>query len=592
MKSSVYSDLALLRRILCFARPVWLHLGGVFFLCLLAIPIGLLNPLPVKIAVDSVIDSQPLPDFLNFLIPSWIDRTPGNLAVMVAVMVVSIMALDKALSLANWVLPTYLAEEMILSVRSQLFRHAQRLSLSYHEIRGTSDSLYRIVNDAPALHGIVVWCLLPIVTSVLTLCGMLFVTARIDAHIAWIALALCPALFFLTGAYRERLSSGWGIVKEIESTAASVIHEALSAIRVVKAFGRENYEEQKFLTWARKGARQQVQMAMLGSGYYFLVALVLGLGMAASLYIGIRHVRSGQITLGSLLLVLGYLTQLYRPLEDLSKNFTGMQSGLASARRALALLDESPDVAERAKARPLIKATGRVQFRNVSFAYDRERPVLHDVNFDVAPGTRVGIAGPTGAGKTTLVSLLMRFYDPTTGSIELDGVDLRDYRVADLRNQFAIVLQDPVLFSATIGENIAYARPEASQEDIVCAARAAGAHDFVSAFPEGYQTMVGERGTRLSGGERQRISLARAFLKNAPILILDEPTSSIDIKTEAAIMKTMERLIVGHTTFIIAHRLSTLDNCDLLLRVEDGRPVELQVKGAATVPSGTLLERL
>jgi ATP-binding cassette subfamily B protein len=584
MKSSAFSDLALLRRLLQFARPVWLHLVGVFFLCLLAIPIGLLIPMPVKIAVDSVIGSRPLPGFLDFLLPSWIARTPGSLAWVVAAMVVIIMALDKMLSLANWVLPTYLAEEMILAVRSQLFRHAQRLSLSYHETRGSSDSLYRIVNDAPALHGIIVWCLLPIVTSVLTLCGMLFVTARIDPTLAWIALGVCPPLFFLTGAYRGRLSRGWSLVKEIESSAASVIHEALSAIRVVKAFGRENYEEQRFVTWARKGARQQVRMAMLGSGFYFLVALVLGLGMATSLYVGLLHVRSGQMTLGNLLLVLGYLTQLYRPLEDLSKNFTGMQSGLAGARRALALLDETPDVAERPNALPLAKASGRVRFRNVSFAYDRERPVLRDVSFDVAPGTRVGIAGTTGAGKTTLVSLLTRFYDPTGGVIELDGVDLRDHKLADLRNQFAIVLQEPVLFSATVGENIAYARPGASQEEIVQAAEAAGAHGFISQFPGGYQTMVGERGTRLSGGERQRISLARAFLKNAPILILDEPTSSIDMKTETAIMRTMERLVVGRTTFMIAHRLSTLENCDMLLQIEDGRLVSLQTQRAAMQP--------
>lgn len=582
MKTSKQSDLTLLLRLLGFARPVWVHLVGVFFLCLLAIPAGLLTPLPVKIAVDSVIGTQPLPAFLDFLLPSSISRTPENLAWVVAVLVVLTMALDKVLSLANWVLPTYLAEEMILSVRSQLFRHAQRLSLSYHETKGTSDSLYRIVNDAPALHGVIVWCMLPILTSVLTLLGMLFVTAKIDPQLAWIALAVCPLLFFLTGAYRGRMSSGWGLVKEIESSAASVIHEALSAIRVVKAFGRENYEAERFVTWARKGVRQQVKMAVLGSGFYFLVALVLGLGMAASLYVGLLHVRSGQMTLGSLLLVLGYLTQLYRPLEDLSKNFTGMQSGLASARRALALLDESPDVAERPGARPLGKASGHIQFRHVSFAYENERPVLQDVSFDVAPGTRVGIAGTTGAGKTTLVSLLTRFYDPTGGSIELDGVDLRDYQLADLRQQFAIVLQEPVLFSATIGENIAYARPEASQEEIARAAEAAGAHGFISAFPDGYKTMVGERGTRLSGGERQRISLARAFLKNSPILILDEPTSSIDTKTETEIMQAMDRLVVGRTTFMIAHRLSTLDTCDLLLRVEAGRLVSVENRGAET----------
>ena len=588
MKPNTQSDWALMRRLLGFARPIWLHLVGVFFLCLLAIPVGLLNPLPVKIAVDSVIGSRPLPAFLNSVLPAWIGRTPGNLIWVVAVLVVVIMALEKFFGLANWVLSTYLGEELILAVRSQLFRHAQRLSLSYHEIRGTTDSLYRIVNDAPALHGLVVWCVLPIITSVLTLCGLLYVTARIDTQLALIALAVCPPLFVLIGGYKSRLSAGWGLMKEIESSAASVVQEALSALRVVKAFGREHHEEARFVNWARQGARQQVKLALLGSGFYFTVAMVLGVGMAASLFVGLRHVRSGQMTLGNLLLVLGYLTQLYRPLEELSKNFTSMQSGLASARRALALMDEMPDVRERPNARHLAKAAGRIRFQNVSFAYDAERPILHQIDFEVPPGTRVGIAGTTGAGKTTLVSLLTRFYDPTSGAIELDGVDLRDYRLADLRSQFAIVLQEPVLFSTTIGENIAYARPEASQEEIILAATAAGAHEFISNLPDGYRTVVGERGTRLSGGERQRISLARAFLKNAPILILDEPTSSIDVKTETAIMQAMERLIAGRTTFMIAHRLSTLENCNMLVRMEHGRLVEAKARGASTLhPAST-----
>ncbi len=587
MKSSSSSDLALVARLLGFARPFWRQIVGVWLLCLLAIPMLLLTPLPVKVAVDSVINSQPLPYFLDALVPSRIARTPENLTWVVAILVVVIMSLDKAIHLANWVLPTHLAQGLVLSVRAQLFRHTQRLSLSYHEIRGTSDSLYRIVNDAPALNGIIVWSLIPIVTSVLTTAGMLFVTFRIDVVLALIALGACPPLFLLTGAYRNRLSSGWTRVKETESQAAAVIHEALAAVRVVKAFGREDHEEERFVMWARRGARQQVRMAMLGSGFYFLVALVLGLAMAASLYFGIRHVRSGQLSLGNLLLVLGYLTQLYRPLEDLSKNLADMQSGLASARRALALFDEAPDVAQRPEAVSLSKAAGHVRFKGVSFAYEPERHVLEDISFDIPAGTKVGIAGTTGAGKTTLVSLLMRFYDPTRGGIELDGIDLRDYRVADLRSQFAIVLQEPVLFSTTIGENIAYARPDASQDEIVRAAQAAGAHEFINELPEGYQTTVGERGTRLSGGERQRISLARAFLKDAPILILDEPTSAIDIKTEAIVMRSMERLIEGRTTFMIAHRLSTLENCDLVLRLEHGRLIESKARALPSIQPGT-----
>jgi ATP-binding cassette subfamily B protein len=273
---------------------------------------------------------------------------------------------------------------------------------------------------------------------------------------------------------------------------------------------------------------------------------------------------------------MGYISQLYAPLKTISRKTASMQSHFASAERAFALLDEPADVIERPGARPLVRAKGAVAFQGVSFAYRGDQPVLGDVTFDVAPGTSVGIAGATGAGKTTLVSLLSRFYDPTSGTILLDGVDLRDYKVADLRNQFAIVLQEPVLFSTSITENIAYARVGASFEEIVAAAQAANAHDFICRLPQGYDTLVGERGMRLSGGERQRVALARAFLKDAPILILDEPTSSVDVKTEATIMEAMERLMQGRTTFMIAHRLSTLEHCDVRLRIEEGRMVDIR----------------
>jgi ATP-binding cassette, subfamily B, bacterial len=269
--------------------------------------------------------------------------------------------------------------------------------------------------------------------------------------------------------------------------------------------------------------------------------------------------------------VMSYLAQLYAPLQTISRGAATLQSSLASAERAFLLLDEAPDVVERQNARAVSRVSGSVAFHNVSFTYDNGPPVLREVSFEIRPGTHLGIIGMTGAGKTTLVSLLNRFYDPTVGQILLDGVDLRDYKLADLRNQFAIVLQEPVLFSTSIAENIAYARPDASMEEIIEAAQAANAHQFIVNLPNGYDTLVGERGMRVSGGERQRVSLARAFLKDAPILILDEPTSSVDRQTETVIIEAMERLMHGRTTFIITHRLSALKYCDELLRIENGR---------------------
>ncbi len=301
-----------------------------------------------------------------------------------------------------------------------------------------------------------------------------------------------------------------------------------------------------------------------------LVGLTVAIGTAFVLFIGVRQVLTGSLLLGELLLVMAYLSQLYKPLETMGQKAADLQGSLVSAERAFSLLDEAPDVDERPHARTLRRASGAVKFENVTFAYDDE-PVLHDISFEVSPGTRLGIAGTTGTGKTTLVSLLTRFYDPTTGRILLDGVDIRDYKLADLRNQFAIVLQEPILFSTSIAENIAYARPEAHHDDIVAAARAAHAHDVIESLAQGYDTPVGERGMRLSGGERQRIALARAFLKDAPIVILDEPTSSVDVKTEAIIMEAMDKLISGRTCFMIAHRLGTLEHCDARVVIEEGR---------------------
>jgi ATP-binding cassette subfamily B protein len=306
-----------------------------------------------------------------------------------------------------------------------------------------------------------------------------------------------------------------------------------------------------------------------------IVGVAMAAGTATVLFIAARHVQSGRITLGDLVLMMSYLALLYSPLQTLSKSAASLQGSIVSAERAFELLDEAPEVVEKPDARPVGRARGQVAYENVSFSYNDNRPALRNVSFEVSAGSRVGIAGTTGAGKSTLVTLLLRLYDPAAGTILLDGTDLRDFKLRDLRNQFAIVLQEPVLFSDSIAENIAYAKPGASEREIVAAAQAANAHEFISHLPQGYRTEVGERGVQLSGGERQRISLARAFLKDAPILILDEPTSSVDVKTERTIMEAMERLMRGRTTFMIAHRLSTLEICDVRIQLEHGQVVSV-----------------
>jgi ATP-binding cassette, subfamily B, bacterial len=583
------TNYTLYRRLLRQVRPYWPHLGVLFLLSLLASPLALLTPLPLKIAVDSVVGSHKPSGFLEALLPPTFVQSRTALLTVTAGLFVAIALLSKLQELASSLLSTYIGEKLVLSFRSRLFGHVQRLSLLYHDLKGTSDSTYRIQYDASCVQYIAVDGIIPFITEAVTLCSMIYVTAQIDWQLALVALAVSPILFLATGAYLHRLRRQWGDAKKLESSALSVVQEVLATIRVVKAFGKENHEQERFIRQSVQGLQSRIRLAFVAGTFGLVVGLIIASGTAAVLFIGVIHVQSGKLTLGELLLVMSYLSQLYAPLQTISKKALDLQASLASAERAFSLLDEAVDVADRPDARPLLRALGAVTFRNVSFAYSKDHPVLHDISFEISPGTRLGIVGTTGAGKTTLVSLLVRFYNPTNGQILLDGVDLRDYKLADLRDQFAIVLQEPVLFSSSITENIAYARPGASYHDIVAAAKAANAHEFIMSLPQGYETQVGERGMRLSGGERQRISLARAFLKDAPILILDEPTSSVDTKTEAAVMEAMERLMCGRTTFMIAHRQGTLANCDALLQIEQGRLVKITQVASLAATEGLAL---
>ena len=566
-------DVVLYRRLLQETRPYGFHLAGLFGLGLLASPVALLTPVPLKIAVDSVLGGHPLPVFLQPFFPESAAQSPTAILLFAIGLLVAVAALGQLQGLASTLLQAYIGERLVLDFRARLVNQVQRLSVSYHDSRGTADSLYRIQHDVPAIQNLVDG-VIPSVSAAITLAMMITVTVLLDWQLALVALAISPPLFFLSGVYRPRMRSQWRHAKKLESSALAAVQETLGALRLVKAFRQEERETDRFLRRSREGMAARLGLALLQGRYGLYVGLTMALGTAAVLLIGVRHVRTGALTLGQLLLVMGYLAQLYQPLKTISRKAASLQSYLASAERAFALLDERPDVPERLHARPLVRAAGAVEFQHVSFAYNSDRRVLHDVSFAVPAGARVAIVGTTGAGKTTLVGLLTRFYDPTAGAILLDGMDLRDYRLADLRDQFAIVLQEPVLFSTSIGENIAYGRPGASDLDIVRAAKAAGAHDFIASLPHGYATPVGERGIQLSGGERQRVALARAFLKDAPLLILDEPTSSVDVKTEAVILEAMDRLMQGRTAFLITHRLSALATCDARLQLEQGRLVE------------------
>jgi ATP-binding cassette, subfamily B, bacterial len=548
------------------SRRCWSHLAAIGTLSLLSLPLTLLYPLPLKIAVDGVLSKGGVvPGF-----PLSLHMTPVLAAV---VLLLSIALLASLQGLASWWLSTYVGEKLVWDFRGKLLDHVQRLPLAFHDRYGPTDSVYRIQHDAPAIQYVVVQGILPLSTALLMLTGMIFVTLRIDHALALVALAITPVLFALSWSCGRKVRTRSREVKKLDSTALGVIQEVLASLRLVKAFNQEDREYERFVRHSGKRLQEQVNLSRLQAVYNMGISLTVAAGNAGVLYIGIGHVRAGAITIGSLLVVMAYITQMYQPLQLLSTKLTDLEAWLTSFERALMLLDQTPEIAEAPGALRLQRAVGELEFKDVTFRYPEGGRGLHHVSFHVPAGSRVGIVGPSGAGKTTLLNLIMRFYDPSEGEVLIDGVNLRDYRIGDLRQQFAVVLQEPVLFAASVAENIAYGKRDAQDEEIIAAAKSAEAHDFIMRLPEQYETSAGEHGAQLSGGERQRISLARAFLRDSPILILDEPTSAVDNETQASILSAMDKLMRGRTAFIIAHRMETLAGCDIILSLEAGRLV-------------------
>jgi len=550
-------------------RPYLWSIVALLVISLLAVPIALIFPLPIKLLVDSVLGSQPLPGYLTIFVGSQVSK---SLAISLAISILlGAAVLTYFQNLVNVWYSNKVGNRMTLDVRARLFRQMQRLSIAYHDTMGASDSAYRTLNDAPMLRSFGIDNIIPLTTSILTLAAMILVMVYLDWQLALIALLVSPLMFLLTLAFRPRIRAGWRKFRASESAAMEVAQESLGASRLVKSYGQEERKNQQLVSHYSASLSAQLKVQVDSAFYSLLVGVVTAAGLAAVLYIGIGHVQAGILTLGSLLVVNYYVTQLYTPLRNVGASILDIQMSLTGVERYRAVLDEKPDVPESPNALSLARAKGQIAFRKVSFEYTKDHPVLQDVSFSLPSGSCLGVVGPTGSGKTTLSTLMLRLFDPTDGVITLDDIDLRDYKLADLRNQFAVVHQETVLFSTTVAENIRFARPNATVGEVIAAATAAKAHDFITSLPNGYETLVGDRGMKLSGGERQRISLARAFLKNAPILILDEPTSSLDVHTEAEILDTIQELMKDRTTLMIAHRPSTLRNCNMILMLENGR---------------------
>jgi ABC-type multidrug transport system fused ATPase/permease subunit len=552
-------------------RPYWHLAAATVVLIFVTGLVDLLGPWPMQVLVDNVLGDEPPPAWLAW----FFDEAQGstNLLLLVVCAGLIIALVDNALNVVSEYVHTSLDMRMSLDFRSDLFQHAQRLSLAFHDRKRSGMLIYVINSQADAAADLIM-TVPGLAQSLVTLVGMFAILYCVNPMLALLSTVVVPFLCYSIRYYVTRIQDRLLAVRELEGESLSIIHEALSMLRVIVAFGREPYEHARFCRQGRQAVTARVAISVRQTLFSLAINMTTATGTTVVLGYGAYLVLQGELSVGVLLVVMSYIAMVYHPLEHISFTIGSLQEKFVGLRMAFKLLDTQPDVKESSTARHVERAAGRVTFEHVDFAYQGRKGTLQDISFDVAPGQTVAIVGPTGAGKTTLISLLPRFYDAQRGRILLDGAEIRELTLRSLRDQLSLVLQEPLLFSTTVAQNIRYGRLDAKDDEVVQAAIAANAHEFIMRLPKGYDTELGERGLQLSGGERQRICVARAFLKDAPILILDEPTSSIDSKTEAVILDALDRLIVGRTTFLIAHRLSTIRRADYILVLEHGRLVQ------------------
>ena len=554
----------MLRRLLPFLAPYrWRFLFALAQVFLIS-GFELLKPWPLQIVIDHVLGAKPV---------GWASlqgMTPAALLALACLGLVVVHLGGGLLTLLHNVTTIGVGQRMVNDLRGALMGHLQRLSLAFHSRQKVGDLMYRVTADSFAVQTLVMNGVLPILSALVLLAGMLVVLTRLDWVLTLIALVVVPALFVLIALFNRKITVMATEVRERESLVYSLVQWAMSSIKVVQAFTKEEEEHRRFMGASRASLTATLRLYGWQTLYSAAVNVVIAAGTALVVYVGASAVLSGRLSLGELIVFISYLAQLYSPVNQITQSWGLIAGARIGARRCFEILDIEADLREGTRVFPPEGARGAVEWRQVSFRYRPEMPVLNRIDLAVAPGTKVAIVGPTGAGKSTLLSLLPRFFDPSSGSVAVDGVDARDYRLAALRRQVSMVLQPPLVFPLSVKDNIAYGRPGADDREIEQAARLARIHDLVASLPHGYDTMVGEGAATFSEGEKQRLTIARAILRDAPILILDEPTSALDVETEALVMEGIRRLTQGRTTFIIAHRLSTVRDADLILVLREG----------------------
>ena len=572
--------MSIYRRVLRYYRPFWGQTVFGLGLTLGGIGLNLLKPWPFKIIVD------------DFLRANGAARSDWRL--WIPLLCVALVVIQLFWGIINWItnyLFVKIGLQALLKLRTDLYSYLQSLSLKYHDMRRSSDSSFRVAYDSQSIQTIYNKGFTNIFGSTITLAGTFLIMVRLDWQLTLLSLAIVPPVVGAIYFFAHRIRRESTFIQERESAILAQVQEGLSSIRMVHAFGREEFEVGQFHQQASQSLQANLRLTLTNVNSALVISTLMVVGTAAMYYVGTLHVLAGTLTLGSLLVFSAYLLMLYQPLESLTYTAWAMEGATAGAKRCFEVLDGQDDVVDSPEAIVIAETKGALRFQNVSFGYAQDRHVLHHVDLAISPNQIVALVGGTGAGKSTLLSLVPRFYDPTEGSIAIDGRDLRAITKKSLRAQIAIVLQDTLLFSTTVRENIAYGRPDATEDEIVDAARRAQADDFIRQLPTGYASPIGERGGHLSVGQRQRIGIARAFLKNAPILLLDEPTSALDPATEAAIMETIKELMRGRTTLIATHRLATIHNCDQIVVLERGSVVE-QGRGPELVARGRVYASL
>lgn len=545
-----------------------------------------LEPWPIKIVVDNVVQSKKLPSGWDAVVFNLFGSNKFAVLDLALAAVVIIAVVGAVSAYCEKYLTTRVSQWVAHDLRQMLYQRIQRLSLAEHNESRVGDLITRVTSDIDAVQDFINSALLGILISLLTLVGMIGVMLYVNWRFTLIALSVVPVLFLVVYFYTQRIKQASRTVKKMESELLSGVAELLASIHVVQAFAREDYEDRRFDSESRHNVEAGLRARSVKARLSPIVDVITAVGTCLVLGYGARLALAGQISAGVLIVFLLYLGKTYKPLRDLSKMTNTVLKAAISYERIQEVLEIESRVQNAPAARPAPRFRGLIEFDRVSFGYSGNTPILRDVSLRIERGQVAAIVGPSGTGKTTIASLIPRFYDPLSGQVRIDGVDVREFTLKSLRDQISLVLQDTLLFRATIWENLAYGAPDATPEETIRAAKVANAHDFIVNMPLGYATMVGERGVTLSGGQRQRIAIARAIVRNTPILILDEPTAGLDAASERSVMEALEKLMAGRTSIVIAHHLDTIRHADIIFVVKDTEVVERGTHDALLASGG------